>query len=140
MTNTILHRSDVSAHGTAIYAPLLRTATPNTVEVEVEDSDGITLTVDVTAVAGSGTVTVKVEGVDRVSGKTFPLVDTTETSGATTAAIGSTSTVVLQVAPSITSHATATSIAVNTVVPNVIRVTATQTGTSVTYSVGLLLS
>lgn len=139
MANNILHRSDISAHGTAVYAPLLRTVSPDTQEFEVEDSDGITVIVDVTATAGSGAVTVKVEGVDRVSGKTFTLRDAT-TAAATTAAIGAASTVVIQVAPSVTSQNSASMVSVNAVVPNVIRITATQTGTSVTYSTGLLLS
>jgi hypothetical protein len=137
MANTILHRSDISAYGTAVYPSATRTASPDTVELEVGDSDGFTLVVDVTGQAGSGAITVKVEGVDRVSGKTFPLTDGTAT--ATTASLAANGTTTITVGPSIVSKATAP-ISVNTVVPQVIRVTSTQTGTSCTYSVGFLLS
>lgn len=130
MANTILHRSDISDYGTAVYPSAARTATPDTVELEVGDSDGVTLVIDVTAVTATGTLTVKISGVDRVSGKTFDLL-----SSASLSAVGTT---VLQIGPSIPVAANASA---NVVVPNVIRVTATHgNGVSLTYSVGLLLS
>lgn len=130
MANTILHRSDISDYGTAVYPSAARTATPDTVELEVGDSDGVTLVIDVTALTATGTLTVKVSGVDRVSGKIFDLL--------ATPSITATGTKVLQIGPSLPTAANSTA---NVVVPNVIRVTATHgNGVSITYSVGLLLS
>lgn len=128
MANVINHPDALSVYGTTVYASAARTATPDTQEFELGgDTDEIVVVADLTAYTSTGSLTVKVEGVDRVSGKTWTLLSGTAFSG--------TGTQVLRVGPSLPVTA---NVSANDVVPPVIRITATHgNGVSLTYSVGL---
>jgi hypothetical protein len=112
----------------SILASSARTATPDTFEVEVPGkSRGVVVVVDATAVTATPALTVKVQGVDRISGKTWDII--------TSAAIATVSTVVLKIRPGITVAANA---AVADALPPVIRIMATHgDADSITYSIGL---
>jgi hypothetical protein len=87
-------------------------------------------TLDFTAVPGVDTVTVKVQGKDTTSGKYYDVLVGT--------AVSATSTVQLEIGPSIPASANAKA---QTWLPETFRVVATHSaGTSFTYSVGLAYS
>lgn len=102
-----------------------RTATPDTFEFEgLGRKAGLVVVFDVTAVTSTPSVTVKIEGVDRANTKTWTLLSS--------AAIATTGTTVLQVHPAI---ANVTNVAASSVLPPVIRVTATHgNANSITYT------
>jgi hypothetical protein len=79
---------------------------------------------DVTAVVTAPSVTVAVAGVDRLSGKTWPIVSS--------AAILATGTTVLRIAPGLLAVA---NLIVSDILPPVVRVSVTHlNGNSITYS------
>src|ERR1044071_2113216 len=91
-----------------------RTATPtDTNECFVGKARGVTVVIDVTAVTSTPSTTVTIQGVDRVSGKTWTIL--------ASAAIATVSTVILRVAPGLPAAANVTA---NDLVPPVIRVVA----------------
>lgn len=114
-----------------VYESVARTTTPDTKEFEIPlGAQGLTLVIDATAVTSTPSVTFAIQGVDRVSGKTWAIL--------TSAAITATGTTVLRVSPHLTAAA-------NTIakehVPPVIRVVATHgDADSITYSVAGHLS
>lgn len=132
MANDVNTPDALSTYGTTVYPSTARTATPDSQEYEIpRDCLGLWVTVDVTSIVSGGTLTIKVEGVDRASGKTWPII--------TSAALATVQTVTLRAGQSLTPVANLT---VNDMVPTVVRITATQGGTagSQTYSIGLMLS
>ncbi len=114
-----------------VHASAARTATPDTKEFEVPlGAQGLTLVIDVTAVTSTPSTTFAIQGVDRVSGKTWAIL--------TSAAIVGTGTTVLRVSPHLTAAA-------NTIakehLPPVIRIVATHgNANSQTYTVAGHLS
>jgi hypothetical protein len=109
-----------------IFASAARTATPNTEEFELPAGvrQGY-FVIDVTAATSTPSTTFLIEGVDRVSGKTWTLLQS--------AAIVGTGTTVLRINDSLT--AAANTIAKDAL-PPVIRVTATHgNANSQTYTV-----
>lgn len=131
MANVINHADALSVYGTTVYASAARTATPDTMEFELgSDTDELVVVTDMTGFTATGSLQVTVAGVDRVSGKTWTLIQ-----GASITANG---TQVIRVGPSLPVTA---NVSANDVVPPVIRITATHgNGVSLTYSVGLHLS
>jgi hypothetical protein len=131
MTNTIVHADGISQFGTAVYPSASRTATPGTMEFELpRDCMGLYLIIDVTVLTATGTLQVELDGVDRVSGKTFKLIQS--------ASLGSTGTTTLAVGPSIP---VTSNVSANAIVPDVVRVTATHgNGVALTYSIGMMIS
>lgn len=104
-----------------------RTATPDTFEYEGAGrfASGVIVVVDVTAVTATGSLTVKIQGVDRLSGKTWDIL--------ASAAINAVSTVVLRVHPDMTA---ALNVAAADMLPPVFRVAVTAANSvSMTYSV-----
>lgn len=127
----IVSRVPADQHFT-VLASAARTATPDTQEFELvgHSASGLHVVIDVTAVTLTPSVTVNVSGVDRVSGKTYTLIES--------AAITAIGTTVLKVGPGLTAAANTVA---NDIVPSVIRVTATHADAdSITYSVGAHLS
>jgi hypothetical protein len=108
-----------------------RTATPtDTNEYFVGKARGVTVVIDVTAVTSTPSTTVTIQGVDRVSGKTWTIL--------ASAAIATVSTVILRVAPGLPAAANVTA---NDLVPPVIRVVASHNNAnSMTYSVSVMAS
>lgn len=110
-----------------------RIATPDSQEFEIHGPGyqyaGLHLIIDVTAVTATPALTVTVDGVDRISGKTYNLITSTVIATAVVTA--------LKIAPGITPAA---NIAVAMNLPPVFRVTVSHGDTdSATYSVGGML-
>lgn len=122
-------------HAQTVFASAARTATPNGQDFHLPPgSRAFMLTVDVTAVTSTPAVTFLVEGVDPVSGNTFPLL--ASASIATTNAATAVRT--LSVGPGLPATA---NVAANSPLPRKIRVTATHgNANSITYSVGAYVS
>lgn len=117
-------------HAFSVYASAARTATPDTMEFDVPRRRTLTLVIDVTAVTATPSVVFTIQGVDRVSGKTFDVL--------VSAAITGTGTTVLRVNDALT--AAANTIAKDAI-PPVIRITAVHgDADSITYSVAALTS
>lgn len=110
-----------------VYASAARTATPDTQELELPGgTQYVTAVIDVTAVTADPSLTLKIEGVDRVSGKVWTLIED--------AAVTATGTSTVSVGPGLPAAANATA---NAHVPPVIRFTVTHgDADSATYSVG----
>ncbi|SRR6266536_6056452 len=125
MANQII---DITGAGRSVslLPSTARTATPDTFEIQgTGRSTALVVVVDVTAVVTAPSITVAVAGVDRLSGKTWPLV--------TSAAILLTGTTILRVAPGLIAAANLT---VSDILPPVVRVTVTHANSnSITYSV-----
>lgn len=109
----------------SLFSSAARTATPDTIEIEgTGRSTALIVVLDVTAVAIAPTVTVAVAGVDRLSGKTWPIV--------TSAAVLTTGTTVLRVAPGLIA---VTNLTVGDILPPVVRITVTHgNSNSITYT------
>lgn len=131
MPNDTFHGDAVGRHGGTVFASAARTATPNTQEIEVGPRwTGLTLVIDTTAAGTSPSTVFKVEGVDRISGKTYGALSS--------AAVTGVGTVTLSVGPGLPVTA---NVSANQPVPPVVRVTATHgNSTTHTYSVALILS
>ncbi|MFE6846564.1 hypothetical protein [Streptomyces sp. NPDC057686] len=116
--------------GFAVYASAARTATPDGQEFELpRRARAGRFVVDVTAKTASPSVVFTISGVDRTSGKTYPLF--------TSAAVTSTGTTVLKVDSAL---AAATNVAKDTL-PPVIRIQAVHGNSdSITYSVSGLVT
>ena len=110
-----------------VYASAARTATPDTQELELPGGvQYVTAVLDVTAVTATPSLTLKIEGVDRVSGKVWTLIED--------AAVSTVSTSVVHAGPHLTAAANEVA---NVAVPPVIRFTVTHgDADSATYSVG----
>lgn len=111
----------------AVFTSAARTATPDTQEFELPagTSRGA-FVIDCTAVTATPSVVFLIEGVDRVSGKTWTLLQS--------AAITGTGTTVLRINDALTASA---NVIAKDALPSVIRVTATHgDADSITYSVG----
>lgn len=111
-----------------VYASAARTATPDTEELELPAGTRyITAILDCTANAATPSVVLKIEGVDRVSGKVWPLIE-----DAAVTAAGQTSRV--YVGPDLTAAA---NVVAKEPVPPVVRFTVTHgDADSITYTVG----
>ncbi|WP_055563609.1 hypothetical protein [Streptomyces atriruber] len=116
-----------------VMASAARTATPDTEEFEITgrgyEYSGLHLIIDATAVTATPALTVTVSGVDRVSGKTYTILQS--------AVIATAVTTVLRIGVGLTPAA-------NTVasdsLPPVFRVTAAHgDADSITYSIGGML-
>lgn len=104
-----------------------RTATPDSFEFEAPGVayTGLHLVIDVTAVAATPSITVTVQGVDRVSGQVYTILES--------AAITAVSTTVLKVAPALTAAANTVA---NDLLPPIFRITVTHADAdSITYSI-----
>lgn len=115
-----------------VFPSAARTATPNSQEYgDAGRADaGLVVVIDATAVTATGSVTVLIEGVDRNSGKTWTLLQSS--------AIAATGTTVLRVHPQLTAAA---NLVAKDVLPPVFRVTCTHANAvSVTYSVSAYLT
>lgn len=124
MANVI---STVIGRSHTVLASAARTATPDTQELELPGgAQYVTLILDATAVTATPSVVMKVEGVDRLSGKVWTLLED--------AAVTSVSTSTLHLGPGLTAAANVTA---NVHVPPVVRITCTHADAdSITYSVG----
>lgn len=132
MANNIRYATS-SASYFEVLPTLARTVTPNSQEFEITgrgyEYSGLNLIIDITAVTSVPVITVTVDGVDRVSGKTFNLI--------TSAALITTGTTVLKIGVGLTPAANTV---VNTQLPPIFRITVTHgTADSATYSVGGML-
>lgn len=132
MANT-LHQLMSSASIFEVLPSAARTATPDTHEFEITgrgyEYNGLYLIIDVTAVTATPALTVTVDGVDRLSGKTFNLITST--------VIATAVTTVLKIAPGIT---VAANLAVALALPGIFRVTVSHgDADSATYSVSGML-
>jgi hypothetical protein len=109
-----------------VYASAARTATPDTQEFEgLGRRSGLIVVFDQTAVTATGTVQITISGVDRISGKTWTILQSTNRS--------TTGTEVLRVSEGLPATA---NVSANDLVPPVIRIAATHgNGVSMTYSV-----
>lgn len=125
MVNQVLNITGVD-RSIPLLPSAARTATPDTFELtETGRYTALVVVLDVTAVVSTPSVTVAVVGVDRASGKTWPLV--------TSAAVAATGTTVLKVSPGITP---VTNVAVADILPPTIRVVVTHgNANSITYTV-----
>ena len=132
MANTIRQLA-----ASALYFEVLpsaaRTTAPDTQEFEITgrgyEYDGLHLIIDITAVTATPALTITVDGVDRVSGKTYNLITST--------VIATAVTTVLKVSPGIT---VAANLAVAMNLPPVFRVSVAHGDTdSATYSIGGML-
>lgn len=104
-----------------------RTATPNAQEFDGagRTDAGLIVVIDMTAVTATGTVTVLIEGVDRVSGKTWTVLQST--------AVATVSTTVLRIHSQLTAAA---NLVAKDALPPIFRVTCTHVNAvSMTYSV-----
>lgn len=110
-----------------VLASAARTATPDTQELELPGGTRFaTLVLDVTAVTATPALTMKLEGVDRLSGKVWTIIED--------AAVATVSTSLLHAGPGLTAAANVTA---NAMIPPVVRVTVTHgDADSATYSVG----
>lgn len=117
----------VSGPSHEVYASAARTATPDTIELELpRGTRYLTAVLDLTALAATPSLTMKIEGVDRVSGKVWTLIQD--------AAVTTVSQSEVFVGPGLTAAANVTA---NMHVPPVIRFTVTHGDSdSATYSVG----
>lgn len=115
-----------------ILASAARTADPDTQEFEAlgVKYHGLYVVVDITAVSGLiPSMTVKIQGVDRLSGKTWDIL--------ASAALTTAQTKILQVGPGITAAANADE---DSYLPPIFRIVADHTGTdSLTYSIAGVL-
>lgn len=108
-----------------------RTATPaNTNEYILTGKfRGLIVVVDVTAVTSTPSTVISIQGVDRVSGKTYAILDS--------AALVATGTTVLRVGAGLTAAA---NLVANDLVPPFIRIVATHgNANSMTYSVSAMI-
>jgi len=132
MTNTQVQVSP-NVRAVTAYASAARTATPNTVElglIEGSFREHAFFVFDITAVTSTPSLTFKVEGVDRVSGKTWTIL-----TGAAEAAVA---TRVYRVSPSLAASANAVA---QDVLPPFIRITVTHgNANSATYSLAVYFS
>lgn len=110
-----------------VYASAARTATPDTQELELPaGTQYVTLVLDATAASATPSIVMKLEGVDRVSGKTWTLIEDAAVTGVATST--------LHAGPHLTAAANVTA---NVMIPPVVRVTVTHgDADSITYSVG----
>lgn len=111
-----------------------RTATPNQQQVNSDPRGygpgSLVVVINMTAVTATGTVTFKIEGVDPVSGATYPII--------TSAALAAVATTVLRVHPNMPTSGTVTA---QDILPPVIRVTATHgNAVAMTYSATALFN
>lgn len=118
-----------------VLASAARTTTPDSQEFTLPSgARNLMVTVDATAHAATPSVVFKIEGVDPVSGNTFPLLS----SVAVTAANTATAVLSLSVGPGITA---ANNVAAAVPLPSRVRITATHgDADSITYSVGAYVS
>lgn len=114
-----------------VYASAARTADPDTQEFEALGVrySGLYVVIDMTAVAALESVTFRIQGVDRLSGKTYNILQS--------AALDAVATTVLHVGPGITAVANSQE---DQYVPPIFRIVADHSSTgSFTYSVGGML-
>jgi hypothetical protein len=133
MANTIT-RLGARDDAVTVYASAARTATPDSQEFDIPGNvRGLMLVIDVTDVTATPSVTFRIDGVDRVSGKTFPA-----TSGLlTSAAITATGTTTMRVGPGLPATA---NVSANDLVPGRVRITATHgDADSITYTARLFV-
>ncbi len=131
MTNSVIDVTGMGRGPIPLLPSAARTASPNTIELQGTGRiTAMTLVVDVTALTATGTLTVAIVGVDRPSGKTWPIVSTTA------GGVVAVSTTVLKVAPGITAATSTSMISVADILPPDVRVVVTAgNGVSITYSV-----
>ncbi|MFI9817578.1 hypothetical protein [Saccharothrix variisporea] len=111
----------------AVLPSAARTASPDTYEFDASRAraNGLHLIIDVTAITATPSVTVTVQGVDRVSGKTYTILQS--------AAITATGTTVLKIGPGLTAAA---NLVANDLLPPVFRIVAAHgDADSATYSI-----
>lgn len=123
----VIRRISGGAVGRNLLPSAARTATPDTQEIELSGGDirGVVIFTDVTAITDTPSITVNVLGVDRTSGKTWPIL--------AGAALTSVSTQALRIGPGLT--AAANSVA-NDLLPPVFRINVVHgDADSITYSV-----
>lgn len=116
----------------AVLPSAARTATPvDTNEYELGGrARCLTVVIDVTAVTSTPSTTFKIQGVDRLSGKTWDIL--------ASAAIAATGTVIMRVGPGI---AVTANVSANDVVPPIVRIVASHgNANSMTYSIAGLVS
>lgn len=130
MTNTII---DVTNAGSSVNLlnSAARTATPNSFELQgLISIIGVVAVLDVSAVVSTPSITLAVQGVDRLSGATWPIL--------TSAAITATGTTVLRIHPDLTN---ATNSVAADVIPPVVRfVTTHSNANAITYTLAAYLS
>lgn len=126
----VVSRLTPGAQSFTVLPSAARTATPDTQEFEVYGGySALYMVIDMTAVTALQSVTFTIQGVDRVSGKTFDIL--------VSAALDAVATTTLQVGPGITAAANSTK---DWHVPPIFRVKAVHSSTgSFTYSIGGLL-
>lgn len=130
----VIRQIQSDSTGFEVLPSAARTTTPDTQEFEIlgrgYQYTGLHLILDVTAVTATPALTVTVDGVDRLSGKTYNLI--------TSAVIATAVTTALKIAPGITPAA---NVAVAMNLPPVFRVTVSHgDADSATYSVtGILV-
>lgn len=133
MANDVSKHDALSRGGTVVYASAANTVTPNTKQFEIGPNwNALTLVIDTTAVSSASTV-FKIEGVDPLTGKVFPSVAPLLASAAVTA----TGTIAMYIGQGLPATA---NVSANVPVPPIVRITATCSGTSHTFSASLLLS
>lgn len=133
MANVISQLAPGSVSGTpfTIYTSATRTADPDTQEFEAMGArySALYVIIDMTAVTALQDVTFKVQGVDRVSSKTWDVLSS--------GALDAVATTVLQIGPGITATA---NVDEDSYVPPIFRIGATHSGAGdFDYSVGAML-
>lgn len=128
-----LHQIQSDATSFEVLPSAARTTAPDTHEYEILGRQyqytGLHLIIDVTAVTATPALTITVDGVDRISGKTYNLI--------TSAVLAATGTVALKIAPGITPAA---NVAVAMNLPPVFRVSVAHgDADSATYSISGIL-
>lgn len=129
----VIRQLQSDAVGFEVLPSAARTTAPDTQEFEIVGRGyqytGLHLIIDVTAEAATPALTITVDGVDRISGKTYNLI--------TSAAISTVSTVALKIAPGITPAA---NVAVAMNLPPIFRVSVAHgNADSATYSISGML-
>jgi hypothetical protein len=114
-------------YNTSIYQSAARTATPTAVGITDKDVVGVQVVIVTSAVTATPSVVVTIDGLDPLSNTFYNIL--------TSAAIATTSTVVLRVHPDIVAAANLTA---QDFLPATYRVTMTHGDTdSITYTVGI---
>ena len=129
----VLHTLTSSSSQFEVLPSAARTTAPDTHEFEITgrgyEYGGLHLVLDLTAFTTAASLTVTVSGVDRISGKTYPLI--------VSAAITSVSVTALEIGPGITASA---NLSVSKQMPPIFRVSVAHgNANSTTYSVSGVL-
>ena len=107
------------------FASVARVATPDAVDVDMGRAHGMVVVIDVTATSSTPSVVFNVDGFDPLSGKTWTLLDS--------AALTSTGTTILKVAPGLTASANAVA---TDMIPAIVRIAPIHADAdSITYTV-----